>query len=65
MAENDTTTRSGQFLWWGVAALAIVVGFADLARGGETVAPILLALGYCVLIPIAILKGADGRRADG
>jgi len=56
MAENDTTPRSRQFLWWGVAAFAIVVGFADLARGGETAAPILLALGYCVLIPIAILK---------
>jgi hypothetical protein len=36
--------------------LTIILGFADLARGGETVAPILLAVGYCVLIPMAILK---------
>jgi len=36
--------------------VVIVAGFADLARGGETVAPILLAIGYCVLIPLAILK---------
>jgi hypothetical protein len=43
-------------VWWGVALLAIILGFADLARGGETVAPILLALGYCVLVPMAILK---------
>jgi hypothetical protein len=43
-------------LWWVVAAVVIVAGFADLARGGETVAPILLAIGYCVLIPLAILK---------
>jgi hypothetical protein len=43
-------------LWWGIALLVIVLGFADLARGGETVAPILLAIGYCVLIPVAILK---------
>jgi hypothetical protein len=43
-------------MWWGAAALAIVLGFADLARGGETIAPILLAVGYCVLIPVAILK---------
>lgn len=56
MAENDTATRPRRFLWWGVAAFAIVAGFADLARGGETVAPILLALGYCVFVPIAILK---------
>ena len=43
-------------VWWGVALLTIILGFADLARGGETVAPILLAVGYCVLIPMAILK---------
>jgi hypothetical protein len=42
--------------WWGIAALVIIAGFADLARGGETIAPILLAVGYCVLIPMAILK---------
>jgi hypothetical protein len=39
-----------------VALLTIVLGFADLARGGETIAPILLAIGYCVLVPMAILK---------
>lgn len=44
------------FMWWGIAALVIIAGFADLARGGETIAPILLAVGYCVLIPLAILK---------
>jgi len=44
------------FVWWGVALLVLAVGFADLARGGETIAPILLAIGYCVLIPVAILK---------
>jgi hypothetical protein len=43
-------------MWWGLAVLAILAGFADLARGGETIAPILLAVGYCVLIPMAILK---------
>jgi hypothetical protein len=39
-----------------MAVLAILAGFADLWRGGETLAPILLVVGYCVLIPIAILK---------
>ncbi len=42
-------------LW--VAALAtIAIGFADLARGGTTIAPVLLVIGYCVLVPVAILK---------
>lgn len=43
-------------LWWGLAAASLVIGYADLWRGGITVAPILLVLGYCVLIPVAILK---------
>jgi hypothetical protein len=43
-------------MWWGLAGLALVVGYADLIRGGETLAPILLVLGYCVLVPIAIVK---------
>ena len=43
-------------MWWGLAVFTLVAGFADLARGGETIAPILLALGYLVLVPAAILK---------
>jgi hypothetical protein len=43
-------------LWWGLAAVALAVGYADLWRGGVTVAPILLVVGYCILVPIAILK---------
>lgn len=43
-------------LWWGLSAASLAVGYVDLWRGGDTVAPILLVLGYCVLIPIAILK---------
>jgi hypothetical protein len=41
---------------WGAATLVLVLGYADLARGGVTVAPILLVLGYCVLVPLAILS---------
>lgn len=43
-------------MWWAITAVVIIAGFADLARGGETIAPILLAIGYCILVPIAILK---------
>jgi hypothetical protein len=50
------TTVSRSNLWWGLAAVALAVGYADLWRGGVTVAPILLVVGYCILVPIAILK---------
>lgn len=48
--------RTRSISLWGAALAVIVFGFADLAAGGTTVAPILLVLGYCVLVPIAILK---------
>jgi hypothetical protein len=56
MSEPASTTKTKPWLWWGLAIATLVLGFADLARGGETVAPILLVIGYCVLVPIAILK---------
>jgi hypothetical protein len=56
MALTDSTAQSRTWLWWGLAIAAILLGFADLARGGTTIAPILLVLGYCVLVPVAILK---------
>ena len=40
----------------GSAAAAIALGYLLLARGSMTLAPILLVLGYCVLVPLAILK---------
>jgi hypothetical protein len=44
------------WIWWALAAVVLVAGYADLWRGGETLAPILLILGYCVLVPLAILR---------
>lgn len=37
------------------AALALMFGYADLVRGGITVAPVLLVLSYLCLVPLAIL----------
>jgi hypothetical protein len=48
--------RRTALVWWGLAAVSLLGGYADLVRGGETIAPILLVLGYCVLIPFAILR---------
>ena len=40
----------------GSAAAVIALGYLLLARGSMTLAPILLVLGYCVLVPIGIIK---------
>jgi hypothetical protein len=57
MAQLDTTTPDTHArLWWTIAVVTILLGYADLARGGMTIAPILLVAGYCVLVPIAILR---------
>lgn len=48
--------RSRRLVWWGASALSLILGYADLVRGGETLAPILLVLGYCILVPVAIVK---------
>jgi hypothetical protein len=56
MSEPASSSRAKPWLWWGIAIAVLLLGFADLARGGETIAPILLVVGYCVLVPLAILK---------
>lgn len=48
--------RTRRLVWWGASALSLILGYADLVRGGETLAPILLVLGYCILVPVAIVK---------
>jgi hypothetical protein len=58
---RDTTARPRSLLdrsafWWAVTAAVLLLGYADLARGGVTLAPILLIIGYCVLVPLAILR---------
>ena len=56
MAEAEAKTTSRALLWWAVAIIVLIAGYADLARGGETIAPLLLVAGYCVLVPLAILR---------
>ena len=40
---------------FGVALAVIVAGYIALAMGSITLAPLLLVVGYCVMIPWAIL----------
>jgi hypothetical protein len=53
---ESAAPRSHGALWWGLVVVVLLAGFADLWRGGISLAPVLLVLAYCVLIPIAILK---------
>ena len=57
---NDTSSaapsRARSMGLWAAAAVVLLAGYVDLVRGGETLAPILLIVGYCVLVPLAILK---------
>lgn len=48
--------RAGALRWWAAVAGALLLGFADLARGGVVLAPILLAVAYLVLVPTALLR---------
>ncbi len=58
MTMPTTATSSRRpLLWWGATLLVLVAGYGDLWRGGETVGPILLVLAYCVLVPLAIVRG--------
>jgi len=52
-----TADRDARFNWklFGAGLVAIVVGFVLLATNDITIAPILLVLGYCVLIPVSFL----------
>ena len=57
MSAMRTSPRVRQVAWpWAAGALALLVGYVDLARGGTDVASFALVLGYCVFLPIAILK---------
>ena len=52
----------------GVAAVVILIGYWTLAQepvdgfASLTIAPILLVIGYCLIIPYAIMKSHKGER---
>jgi len=56
MADTESAKKGTSAIKWGVAAIVLAAGYADLARGGETLAPILLVIGYGILVPVAILS---------
>ena len=53
---NATLQFSRINLWFAVTGLAIIsTGYYLLAQGSVTMAPLLLVLGYAVLLPLAII----------
>lgn len=46
----------------GVALVVIIAGYILLAQGSITAAPLLLVIGYCVIIPVAIILRDPSRR---
>jgi drug/metabolite transporter (DMT)-like permease len=42
----------------GLGITVLVAGYVALSRGSRTLAPVLLVLGYCVLIPSSLLLRA-------
>ncbi|MFQ5510373.1 MAG: hypothetical protein ACE5EO_00865 [Candidatus Krumholzibacteriia bacterium] len=57
MTETESKSRPFKFRWRVFAAgiVSIVVGYAFLAGNDITLAPLLLVLGYCVLVPLSFL----------
>jgi len=47
----------------GSALVAILLGYMLLSRGSITAAPILLVLGYCVLVPYGLAAGSGVGKA--
>lgn len=53
------------YIAFGVALVVIIIGYVALGQGSITLAPIMLFLGYCVLVPVAILiKDPDIEKSD-
>jgi hypothetical protein len=40
--------------WRAAGTLALIAGYADLARGGVTFAPTMLVIAYLILVPLAL-----------
>jgi Ca2+/Na+ antiporter len=62
--ESDFPFVKNNYILFAVGILVIIVGFIFLAIGDITLSPILLIVGYCVIIPIALLYGRKEKKAE-
>ena len=63
-AETGPIFGKKNYILFGVGLMAIIVGYIFLGTGDTVISPILLVLGYCVIIPIAIII-KDKKKAPG
>ena len=61
LAPRSLETRNSLYV---LAGLGLILGFVDLARGGTTIASLLLSVTYCALIPVAIWRGGTREAHD-
>lgn len=54
-AETGPIFGKRNYILFAVGLLVIIAGFIFLGTGDTVFAPILLVLGYCVIIPVAII----------
>ncbi len=47
--------KKENYIIMGIGLIFIILGYIFLAIGDITISPVLLTLGYCVLIPIGII----------
>ena len=48
------------YILFAVALAVIVIGYFALGQGSITLAPLLLVIGYCILIPVSLLVRDKG-----
>jgi hypothetical protein len=46
--------RKRNYVLLGAAVVSLGIGYALLAQGSTSLAPVLLVLGYCVLFPLGL-----------
>jgi hypothetical protein len=53
--EEILSFNKKNYALFAAAIISIILGYLSLSKGSVTLAPILLVLGYVVLIPLAII----------
>lgn len=54
-SDDSLGFTSTNYILFAIGIFVVIVGFIVLKMGSITLAPILLVLGYCVIIPVAIM----------
>jgi hypothetical protein len=63
-ADSGLPFGKSNVILFALGILAVILGFVTLASGSETLAPILLVLGYCVIIPISIIWKDKSKKSE-